>query len=318
MSNWNNGGGWGGGKRAPKPRPTHGPEHELEPRIEAILRKDRNVPKNYHSPGESPSRETLLLEGDPERSSIEVPKVAMIFKQAGYPLNHDQYPPIKKFNSEYPDSNYYFVHTGPVFWKNDENFRHIPTYSRYVIDRFGRVLNAVTGVTVQPENERMYKLVSDGPAFSNNPFWVAKDVLLMLAFSTLPENFIDYGGGTYSHELKVDADKGEYTWVARPQVKVRNSETGQTKLYPNFPEFIECAVKDFQQAGELRRHLRKPIEGVLSVGPFQIKLAEEVAMPELPKAGDSSTAAPVKEEAPVASTETQVEDVDIDFGDIEF
>jgi len=316
MSNWQGGGGNWGGKRAPKPRPQHGPEHELEPRIEAILRKDRNVPKNYHSPGESPSRETILLEGDPERQSIEVPKAAMLFKQAGYPLNHDQYPPIKKFNSEYPDSNYYFVHSGPVFWKKDENFRHIPTYSRYVIDRFGRVLNACTGVAVQPENDRMYKLVADGPAFSNNPYWAAKDTLLMLAFSTLPENFIDYGGGTYSHELKVDAEKGEYTWVARPAVKVRNGETGQTKLYRNFPEFIECAVKDFQQAGDLRRQIRTPIDGVLTVGPFQIKLAEETAMPELPVASESSSTAAVSEPAPAAAT--QEETVDIDFDDLEF
>ncbi|QAX96098.1 hypothetical protein [Vibrio phage vB_VmeM-Yong XC32] len=291
----NYGGGWGGQKRQPKPREHHGPEHELNPRFESILKMDRNIPKNFRYPGEQPSNDTILFDGDTERKSIDIPKASMILRQAGIPVSHPHYPMIKKFNSEYQASDYYFVFASPIPWEHDENFRYIPGYTRYVIDRYGRVLNAYNKMPVTPESDTMYKLVADGPAFANAPWWAKKEMLQALAWGPLPENFIDFGGGIFSHELKFDKETGTITWVPREAVKVRNSETGQQKLYNNFPEFLVCAVEykfgdDTQK--RLAKHQRKPLEDMVSEGPWQVKSAAEADMPELPEAGGAVSESP--------------------------
>lgn len=313
-------GGWGGQRPAPKPRPQHGPEHTLDPRLEAILKVTRSINKNYKYPGEEISRDTIMFETDPARTSIAIPKASMIMKNCGYPLDSENYPMLKKLNSEFPDSWYYFVHLGPVVWAKDARFRHIPTYSRYVIDKFGRVLNAYNGLPVTPEKGNYgYKLIGEGSG--NNPFYVPKEKLMILSFCPLPEGFIDFTFGNYSHVLEVDTEAGKFQWVPRPKIKVRNNESGQTHVYNNLPEFIECAVKDFELKTLLRPYVQAVhIDGVANVGPYSIKDAEpREEIFALPTSDVEGTNDKADDEFATASPATAEEALaDSDFETIDF
>lgn len=261
-----------GQRRQPKPRPVLPEEHALSPRAEGVIASKQQLSKDYNRPGGESSRETILFEKDPERQSLPVPNAAMFIRmQSGVPLDHPNHPEIKKFAAEFPSSDYHFVYTGPLVWMHDANFRHIPCYTRYVIDKHGRVLNAYNGKPVEPEKGGYsYKLVSDGPV--NNPYFAQKEKLMILAWCPLPEGFVDYGMNNYSHVLDVDVEAGTHGWVARPQVKARNNETGRTETYMNLLDLMQCACKDFQLKADFRPYVRDGLKGeCINIGPFSIK-----------------------------------------------
>lgn len=316
-------GGWGGQKRRPQPRPQHGPAHELNARFEDILRESRNLPKQYKTIGSELNRDSILFDSDSARQSVPIPQAAMILKQCGIPLSHESYPPIMKFNSDFPDGSYYLAWSGPVVWEYDDRFRYIPGYTRYVCDKFGRVLNAYNGTPVEPEKGGFgYRIVGDGPANFNNPMYTTKDKLLMLAWSPLPEGFIDFGMGVYSHELKFDETEQKFGWVARPEIKVRDRRNGEAKLWPNLPMFVECVVSDFDQKKAFREYIRNGMPNeAIGIGDFDVKLKDEKEepgpLPVINKPQDEampSSAAPSGTEATTAPSS----EPDLDFDRIEF
>lgn len=316
----------------PKPRPQHGPQHVLEQRHEAILAQSRSLGRNYKTVGSQVSNDTIMLPSDPMRTSIPVAKAAMLMRQFALPIDHPNYPPMRKFNSTGADDGYYVVYSnGPMYWQKDDLFRHIPCYSRYVIDRYGRVLNAASGAVVERNKWDGYDLCSDGPAGLNNPFGVKVDVLMALAWMGLPDEFIDYGMGSWSHYLGVDTDSGQMKWLPHPKVKVRNSLTGETKEWKCLAELVECDVTDYKIANQIRPYIRKGIhEDVVTVENYMIKLSElDTPMPPLPAiAGNGlpveATAAPVEGAAPAPVAQPATAAVapppvnDINFEDLNF
>lgn len=310
----------------PKARPQHGPQHVLEQRHEAILTQSRSLGRNYKTVGSQVSNDTIMLPSDPMRKSIPVAKAAMLMRQFALPLDHPNYPPMRKFNSTGASDGYYVVYSnGPMYWQKDDQFRHIPCYTRYVIDRYGRVLNAASGAKLERNKWNGYDLCSDGPAGMNNPFGVKIDILMALAFMGLPDDFIDYGMGSWSHYIGVDADSGEMKWLPHPKVKVRNSITGETKEWKCLAELVECDVSDYEIANRIRPYIRKGIhEDVVTVDNYMIKLSEpETPIPPLPAIAGNGLpeSAMATNEAPVAETPvpaTAPPVTDINFEDLDF
>lgn len=280
-----------------QPRPALPEEHQLNPRFEAILRQSRSLEKRYRTYGEQLSNDNVVFPTDPERQPIPVPQAAMILQQSGIPLNHPQYPIVKKFNSRNEDWRHYFVFTQPIPWEKDEKFRYIPGYTRYVISEDGFVRNAFNGKLVEG-TKYMYELVRDGGASpsANEPRRINKTTLIMLAWGKLPENFIDYGFGNYSHRLDYDKATNVVDFVPLQEVFIK--EDGAVRKYSNMLEYIECEVPKREQEAirELRGLTYNPIgEGIIRVGPLEIKAVE----PYIPAVSD--------EEAGQASASTPVE-----------
>lgn len=302
------GGGYGGGrgKFTPPERPTLPLEHELHPTAEAAI-KEKPELKNYARRGAQVSTETTVLNSDPARKSIMVPRVClMAFSQCGIPHDHPNYPPIKKFDTRF-DGNFYYVDfsAGPIAWVHDDNWRHIPGFTRYVMDKFDRVLNAYNGKAIEPINQwGLFELVPDSP--SNKLRKVNLSQLRHLAFAPLPEEFRDFGGMNYSHDFGVDAATGKVGWIPKPKVKVKNHGTGNDDVFPNIFEFLKCCLppKEFNTMREIQDAYRdaQPGRG-FEAGNCAFRVATNGDMPELPKiAVDSAPAAEeVKTDAPDAS-----------------
>lgn len=326
-------GGGGGGNFQPKPRPQLSAEHLLDPRIESILNnhESKRDLREYAVRGGETSKDTILFNSDPERKSMLVAQASMLINyQFGVPLDHEEYPGLKKFDTFHDSHAHYAVYQSPIHWRHDKSFVHIPCFTRYVIDVHGRVLNAYNGKRVPGLNPYMIELVPDGP--SNMLTKVQFDFLKQLAFLPLPEGFIDYGFRTYSHDIGMDVKAGQVGWIAKGKVKVKNNETGMVGEYPNLPHLAKCCNNDFDLMREFSRVTREGIKGeIVNIGPFTIKESEPTEQPgELPviNVSESTTTAPVddfaapaQQDAPAAQVSTSEEPPkkdDFDFNNVDF
>lgn len=263
--------GGGGGNFQPQPRPQLSIEHALSPRHEAMFISKGNL-NDFKMMGEQPSHESVMFDSDPWRKPIPVPQaVLMIFRQCGIPPNHPAFPPIKKVNTTYPDCREYYLNysIGKIHWLQEEGFFHIPTYTRYVMNKDGIVRNAYNGVDVQPNEWGAYKMVPDGP--TNKLVQVNLDMLLALTFSQLPEDFVDYGFRNYSHKLITNTETGDIGWQPRQKVKAHSSMGIQE---PNISALELMAKhiepKQFEDRKAIGMATRNDLTGPVSVGPWTL------------------------------------------------
>jgi hypothetical protein len=313
IMSWQRRGG-GGGNFQPRPRPVLPLEHSLHPSIEACCdHESKRQLKDYATRGADASRDTVLIDKDPARTPIPVPKAAMAcFMQFGVPFDHPEYPPISKFDTRHEANHYYAHYNSPIMWQHntaETDFRHIPGFTRYVVDKHRRVLNAYNGMEIRPLNAYMIELVADGP--SNMLSKVNIDFLLQLAYLPLPQDFIDFGFRTYSHEIGLNVAEGQLGVWKKEGVKIKNQETGLVKEYATMAEFAKCENNDFQLMKELGRLTREGLKGqIANVGPFVIKSAvDHPQAPMIPNvdvnAAMSTAPAPQQEPAPQQQQQQQ-------------
>jgi hypothetical protein len=264
----------------PKPRENLGPQHMLPARFEQILSVSRSLKKDYRTVGTVASQATLVAEGDPERSPITVPLLGMIYRQTGIPLNNPDLPNIAKLDSRVPAGFYYYHYTKPVFWMKDESYRHIPGFTRYVINKDGVVANAQSAQEVSSDNPYMIELAADG---ANNLRKFPKAKLMALAFTQLPVDFVDYGRGNHSHDYEFSSDQGGYTWIPKPELTTKNNQTGQVDKYRNIFDFQENAGLAFEERIQIKAPMA--FTGILGgqtlqVGLFSIRETNPPAVEE--------------------------------------
>lgn len=325
----------GGGNFTPKPRPTLPKEHELQPLAElACKHENKALLRDYGTRGDEVSKETIILDGDPKRRPIPVPVAAMFnTMQFGVPMDHPEFPPILKFNTLGESNAYYARYQSPIMWihnSQETDFRHIPGFTRYVVDKHRRILNAHNGMEVKPLSKYMIELVPDGP--SNKLVKTSIDQIMNLAYTSLPEDFIDFGFRTYSHDFGLDIEGGQVAWVAKGKVKVKNNDVGMVAEYSNLPMFMKTSIppKEFQIMQEINQQAWKGFNGgVISAGPYSIRESTPfVQPPEIPRVGQTESAPqqdsfdtapqeqPQQQSQPQEQPAPQTED--ISFDDIEF
>ncbi len=304
-----------GKPREPKPRPILPPEHSLGPQIEGIIKSKADL-RDYAKRGGNPSTEVAVMSTDPTRMSVPVPKLCLAaLMQCGIPLDQETYPAVGKLDSRIDANHYHLVYSGPIPWRHDANWRHIPCFTRYVIDKFGRVLNAYNGLQIGDEKSFLFELVPDGNY--NGTGKVSKQELLQLAFHPLPEGFKDYGFRTYSHVWGINFETGAVGWIPRPKVRVKNNDNGVTDMFPNLPEFLACADVPFDDRKEWNQYVRQGTQGkTITIGNWMVKedipLVEQVHIPrvEVPRevdpfadngGGDTMAPASVTHETTTAS-----------------
>jgi hypothetical protein len=270
---YNNYGRKGGGNYQPKPRPVLPPEHQLQPQAEAAI-LDKADLKNYARKGNQPVTETTVLNSDPSRKNIMVAQAClMAFNQCGIPLDNAAFPAIGKFDTRYDANHYYLKYEGPIPWIHDKAWRHVPCFTRYVIDMFGRVLNAHNGLTVKIGDWETYELVPDGP--SNKTTRVKLADLMILAFCPLPADFKDYGFKNYSHKFEINPATGQMQWMPLPKVKCKDNSNGMVEEFQNLQELVKCKVKDFNQMKEWSDYLRNGLKGeTVTIGDLVVKESE--------------------------------------------
>lgn len=340
-------GGYGGGGRRggggfqPKPRPILPEEHALHPLIEAACKhENKAMLRDFGTRGTEVSKDTVVLDGDPTRRPIPVPVAAMyVGMQFGIHMDHPDFPPLEKFETNTETTAYYARYMNPIMWQHnteETDFRHIPCYTRYVIDKHRRILNAYNGKEIVPANAFMVELVPDGPA--NKLSKVSIDFLMFLAYAPLPDDFRDYGFRTYSHDFGMDIEGRQYGLIKKGKVKVKNNEVNMVAEYNDIEAFKkQClAPRDFELLKEISMESRGGLKGkILNVGPFSIR--ESIAyVPPAPippvkvdaqvQTNDFDSPAPqqqAQQQAPQqqqmqqpAQQEPKVEDVD--FGSIDF
>lgn len=272
------GGGRGGPQFTPKPRPTLPEEHQLRPMAEAAIAEKAEM-KDYRTRGDIICTETIVLEKDRTRTKLPVAVAAlMAMNQMGIPAGHEDMPAIRKFDTDKDTLHYYLEYASPIFWEHDKEFRYIPCFTRYVMDKHGRVLNAYNGKPVEATPYRSYKLVPDG--VSNSLTFASFDELFMLAYAPLPEGFRDFGFKTYTHSLSFDKEGNVIKWVKRPDVAIKDNEMNEVRKFGSLPEFLKCAGMDFELMKEVQQVARTGTKGkVVVVGPYSIK---EMGVEEVP------------------------------------
>lgn len=305
MSGYSN---YGRGNFQPKPRPQLPKEHDLNPTAEAAIQDKREL-KQFANKGPNPNTQTTVLNSDPSRANIDIPKVAlMAFMQCGIHPENQNFPAIGKFDTRYDANHYYILYEGPIAWKHDSNWRHIPCFTRYVIDKFGRILNAHNGTHINPDGGFIVELVPDGPA--NRTTKTPLQDLLRMAFTPLPEGFRDYGFRTYSHEWKTDPESGKTGWIPRPKVKCKDNSTGNVMEFSCLPELKTCLIKDYEQQKEITPYIRSGLNGeTINIGDLTIRESEpsQNEKPAVPNVADAND-----------STETASEPSVNEFEDIDF
>lgn len=272
-----------GGNFTPTPRPVLPSQHELQPIAEAAI-KDKADLKNYARKGNVAVTETTVLNSDPSRKPIMVAQACLFaFNQIGIPTDNSNFPAFGKFDTRYDANHYYLKYEGPIPWIHDASWRHIPCFTRYVIDQFGRVLNAHNGLEVAIGDWETFELVPDGP--SNKLTKVKLNDLLILAFCPLPDGFKDYGFKNYSHKFEINPSTGKMEWVPLPKVKCKDNSNGVVEEFQNLQELVKCKVKDFNQIKEWSTYLRNGLNGeTVTIGDLLVKESEPAKdKPSVPK-----------------------------------
>lgn len=266
-----------------KERPILPPEHQLNPLAELAI-ESRSELKEYATTN-AVTRDSTTIPNDKQRRNILAAiACAMASSQLGISTSNPDMPPFRKIRTLNPTIFYSPIYTTPIVWEHHQDFRYIPCFTRYVIDAHGRVLNAYNGKALVKEYGG-YKLVPDGP--SNALRNINLSHLMLLAFSILPDDFIDFGYGNYSHDICFNPETSSISLVKKPAVVVKNTDDGSVTNFSCIDEFIKSAEFDFvREIGEKVREYsiagRTFINGVIKVGPYLIKEAEARTQPDLP------------------------------------
>lgn len=235
-SNYNN------PSRAPRPRDIiEGDDHACDPIIQAAY-DNRTMLSEYRVFGDLLANDTITFDQHGSHWTVPVYKFALMADlQLGIPHDHPAYPQVFKLDTRFKSSQHYVKYSTPIRWRKDDKFVHIPCYTRYVMNAAGQIRNAFSGAEIKP-GMWGYSLVRDQG--KNKVSNVALSTLKMLALRKLPEDFIDYGYGLYSHQL--DFVGGVIDWVPRKPVIVKSLKTGQEEQYRSAVHYAKTAVSDFK------------------------------------------------------------------------
>lgn len=293
-------------KAQPPHREPQAEEHTLDPWIENIIR-GRPELSEFRSIGGGLNHGTHTFNTDPDRTALEIPRACMYSVCSfGVPLTNEAFPAIKKLDTRFKDNWHYAVYQGPMPWAKDREWRHIPCYTRYVINRDGVVRNAYNGMQVLA-NYSKYELVPDGRSNYLKKY-IAVEELMMLAFSQLPEDFVDFGGGQYSHVVAFDKDNKVIGWVKRPSIKARDP-MGTIHEVPTLLHLMNTIIDKYETRTnkDLKQCLWKGIpNGQISIDGWTIKYANPADAPvDLSQAQEFNQSAPSA--APATETAPQTE-----------
>ena len=259
----------------PKPRPVLPAEHELRQSAELIIANKAEL-RPHAIPGGTPSSNMISIAG----RNIPVAVAALVVnRQLGIPDDHPSLPPVIKLNTGHKDNNYSVAWgkmSGPIAWETDETFRYIPCFSRYVVNAEGTIKNAANGsVVVESAFETYFKLVPDGP--SNTLSNANGEMIRVLAFTKLPEDFFDYGFRKYSHRIGVDPENaGKMGWEPLPIVSFRSNVDGSINTQRNIHEFMEATISKFDERRDARPLLRDLSRtNAIRVGAFSVLMGEQ-------------------------------------------
>lgn len=265
MSNYNGGGNF----RGPAPRPILDEIHQLNPVAEACAQMENAAFKHMKQPGDNISNNTFMAQHNGISATMIEPRAILAKRmQMGIPHDHECYPVVKRFPARYASDGYYPMWNIAVRWEHHEDFRYIPGYSRYVCDFQGNVKNAYNGKAITPLNGFTIELVPDGPknAVRKAPI----SLLISLTWSKLPEDFICYGFGNFSHELRVNKEAEAVQWVAKTPIVSKQGE--QVDKWPCMDYFLNCCVEKFEDRTAMGDIRWKGMRGnTMSVAGYMIK-----------------------------------------------
>lgn len=287
--------------RQPKPRPVLPAEHELDPIAESIC-QNKSILRDHKTVMGNANTNTIIAGG----VQVNVAYAAAVASyQLGIPHNHPNLPPFKKFKTLHKDYVHYVCWgaVSEVKWQKDESFKHIPCYSRYVINKQGVIRNAHNGMTL---NDNGYSsptdLVRDG--VTNKVYAVYPDVLKQLTLLRLPLTFVDYGfGRQFSHEIgpKKIGEEVAFTWVPLPVISARSNIDGTIHKYSNIYDFTVCAIKDYMERTPIRKDYENCTEkDAIRAGTYSIMKGEHTDPVAFGSAADAPAAA--SQEAATVST----------------
>lgn len=266
-------------KAQPPHREPQSEEHTLDPWIEDIIR-GRPELSDFRSIGGGLNHGTHTFNTDSKRTALEIPRACMI-SVCGFavPLTNEAYPAIKKLDTRFKDNWHHAIYQGPIPWDKDREWRHIPCYSRYVINRHGVVRNAYNGMQVLATYGK-YELVADGRSNYLKKYIPAEE-LMMLSFSQLPDDFVDFRGGQYSHVVQFDKDSKVIGWVKRPTIKARDPQ-GTIHEVPTLLHLMNTVMDKYETRTnrDLKQCLWKGIpNGQIIVDGWAVKYANPAEAP---------------------------------------
>lgn len=311
MSNWQ-----GGGRRGPAPRTVQSEEHALHPAIEACVLMENAAFKHLKYPGDNISTNVMQVHNNGKMFSLLDARAALAKRTCtGIHPDHNNYPVVKRFNHRYPAIDHYVQWNLPVVWEHDTSYRYIPGYSRYVINFQGDVKNAYNGKAVRSPNGYTVEIVPEGP--KNDLKKVSLMSLRQLAWSKLPEDFISFGFGSFSHEISIDKETGAISWL--PRIPVVTKQGDNVEKWTSLSEFMQCCVEDFQDRSSLGESRWKGLRGqTMNVAGYMLKGDGEYLAPNendiqvnADSAPESSSEAPQSDS--VAETGANSDDVEFAF-----
>lgn len=281
---WNNKQHGGQNKFPKKMRPGLPDEHAVPKSVELVI-DERAELRNSQTIGKEIAKETISFKGMGMSISVEAFKAAMMTQMSfGIPHDHPEYPNIIKHDTKFPSNSYFAQYLGRIKWTHDPSFWHIPCFTRYVIDKFGRVLNALNGMEITKDQWGNFDLAPDAIGTANKTTKVQADWLKMLAFRALPSDFIDYGFRNYSHELKFCPELKVLTWVKRSLLVIKDNMSGDIAKCYGVKEFDTCYVSDFNSKKELWKVNDDVLQtGMVNTGSFSIRLEKEIEQPPMLK-----------------------------------
>lgn len=256
----------------PQPRTIQPAEHELNPVAEAVC-NDKSQLNNFKMPGDVIPNMAVSYAG--QQLTIGLAG-AMASMQLGIPHDHPNMPPIMKHNTRYKAGEYYIAWgkaNGRVKWLQDESFWYVPGFSRYVINDQGVLRNGHNGTTVSQNiyNGEKLPLIADGK--SQKPFPVRLSLFTAMAYSKLPEDFVDFTFGSTSHYNNLTLPNGNTAWQPIVPVTALSLVDQTLSHFKSTHEFLINCIKEFDTLKVARPEIRKLRFGsVLPVGEYAICL----------------------------------------------
>lgn len=256
----------------PQPRTVQPAEHELNPVAEAVC-NDKSQLNNFKMPGDVIPNMAVSYAG--QQLTIGLAG-AMASMQLGIPHDHPNMPPIMKHNTRYKAGEYYIAWgkaNGRVKWLQDESFWYVPGFSRYVINDQGVLRNGHTGAVVSQniyESEKL-PLIADGK--SQKPFPVRLGLFTAMAYSKLPEDFVDFTFGSTSHYNNLTLPNGNTAWQPVVPVTALSLVDQTLSHFKSSHEFLIQCIKEFDTLKLARPAIRKLRFGeVAPIGEYVVAL----------------------------------------------
>lgn len=295
-------------KKQWKPKPAMerkpvGGIHAIDPVFEAIIAQRDKVTAFNTSGNVLPSEMISFTTPDGQGVTVEAFKAYLVTQLTFcVPFDSPGYPEVKRLDTKAERGVMYPVYRSRIKWKHSEEYWHVPGYSRYVTNEHGHVKNAYNGLDVMPNEYGRYAMFADMPGVFENkePYAnVTLDTINMLANRPLPSDFIDYGMGKYSHEVRYDKTKKIIDWCKRPEVIVRDGmgsiEAGQDVTQFGLVYLSNKDIKDLRKVKESELY-----RGAVQSGQFTVKLKDDSLVANVTPVAVNNPAA-ATQPAPAAS-----------------